>query len=252
MKTTIHCAPLLLALAAGALSGRSASKSAAIPVHPSKLVYDSLDWVVPLGDPYRSELKSGCVAYIAEDSLLPLVAITAYIRHGSLADPPGKEGLAALFSTMLRSGGTKKFPADTLDDLIDLLALRLRFSAGETQCTFSGSFLAEYVDNAFVILEELFFKPVFDEKKLEKERKIMLEAIRHRFDNPGPTLKTAFEKCTYPGQPSSRLSSESSIKKIARSDLVELHRRIFTPNNIIFCIAGKFNRDSMKTRLENL
>ena len=252
MKKIILPATILLLMTTEAAVVQSAPKSRVIPNNPSKIIYDSLDWTVPLGEPYRNELKNGCVVYIAEDSQLPLVKITAYIRDGSLADPPGKEGLTSLMAKMLRSGGTKKFPADTLDDLIGLLALRMGFSAHESQLTFKGSFLTEYSDNAFTILEELFFHPVFDAKKLEKERKIVLESIRHRFDNPGPTLGIAFEKSMYPGQPPGRLSTESSIKSITRKDLVDLHRSLFYPGNIIFCIAGKFNRDTMKTRLEKL
>ena len=227
------------------------AQTATIPDHPSKLTYDSLKWTVPLGDPYRYELNNGCIAYIAEDDHLPLVKITAYVRYGALLDPKGKEGLSTLLATMLRSGGTKKFPADTLDDLIDLLALNLGFSAGESQFTFTGSFLSDYCDNAFNIMEELFFHPAFDEKKLEKERKLLLESIKYRFDNPGPTLGMAFEKCMYPGQPSSRLLSDASIKNITRDDIIALHTSIFSPGNIIFCISGAFNRDSMKIRLEN-
>jgi zinc protease len=151
---------------------------------------------------------------------------------------------------MLRSGGTRKFPADTLDDLIGLLAMRVGFSAAESQFTFSGSFLAEYTGNAFTIIEEMFFHPVFDEKKLEKEKKILLEQIRHRFDNPGPTVGIAFEKCMYPGQAPGRLMSEASVSSITRGDLIGLHKAVFTPGNMIFCISGAFKRDSMKARLD--
>ena len=226
--------------------------SSAIPAHPSRIVFDSLDWQIPLGDPYRLELDNGCIAYIAADSQLPLVKVTAYIRHGTLADPEGKEGCTALMTTLMRTGGTKKFPADTLDELIDLLALRFGISAGETQCTFSGSFLSEYRANAFTIMREILFRPVFDEKKLQKERTIMIEAIRHRFDNPGPTLGTAFEKLMYPGQPSSRLSTAKSVKSISRNDLVALHRKVFTPSNMIFCIAGSIDPDTVRAFLEGL
>ncbi len=223
-----------------------------LPAHPSKITFDSLNWTVPLGDPFRTELRNGCVLYIAEDSLLPLVNITAYIRHGTLADPTGKEGLTSLFASMLRSGGTQKFSADTLEELLDLLAIRLSFSAGESQLTFNCSFLSEYLDNAFSIIEEIFLHPLFDEKKLERERRIALESIKHRFDNPGPTLAAAFGKLMYPGQASSRLSTESSIKSITRNDLIGLHQVVFTPANIIFCIAGKFDSDSVKSRIEKL
>lgn len=223
-----------------------------IPSHPSKLIYDSLKWEVPLGTPYRVELKNGIIAYIASDSTLPLVNITAYIRYGSISEPKGKEGLASLLAVMLRSGGTKSFKPDTIDALIDMLALSLNFSASETQFTFNGAFLSEYLDTALILIKEMFTSPLFDEKKLEKERQIMKEAILHRFDNPKPTLFYAYDKCMYPGEAASRMSTVESINKIKREDLFEVHKNIFKPNNIIFCIAGDFNRDSIIGWLENL
>ncbi len=229
-----------------------AKQRTTLPSHPLKIQFDTLDWQVPLGDPYRVELRNGAIAYIASDSLLPLVKITAYIRHGALADPEGKEGLTSLMTALMRTGGTKKFPADTLDELIDLLALRFAVRTGETQCTFNGSFLAEYSVNALTIMREMLFRPVFDEKKLEKERTIMLEAIRHRFDNPGPVLRAAYEKLMYHSQPSSRLTTEKSVKSIKRKDLIALHRRVFSPANMIFCVAGAIDPDSIRSYLERL
>ena len=80
----------------------------------------------------------------------------------------------------------------------------------------------------------------------------MIEEIRHRFDNPGPVLGTAFDKLMYPGQPSSRLSTEASIKSVTRGDLVAMHRKVFTPGNMIFCIAGSIDPDSVRSFLEAL
>lgn len=251
MNQLLHAAAVIFIVSASPFL-HAAQKSFSLPKHPSKITYDSLDWEIPLGVPYRTELKNGIVAYIAEDHQLPLVKASVYIRYGSLADPEGKEGLASLLAKMLRAGGTKKFPADTLNELIDLLALRLNFNASETQFTFTASFLGEYTENAFTIMKEMFFHPVFEKKKLEKERKIMLERIRHRFDNPSPTLSSAYDKLMYSRQPSSRLSTEKSVRSITRKDLFRQHKAVFSSNSVIFTIAGAFNSDSMKKRLEDL
>lgn len=243
--------PFLSLLFLISFNSQAAKKSSRLPRHPSRIVYDSLDWEVPLGTPFRTVLKNGCIAYVATDSLLPLIKVTVYIRHGSLTDPAGKEGLSSLMARMLRTGGTEKFPADTLDALIDLLALKMSFSSTETQSRFSASFLSEYRDTAFMIMQEMFFHPVFNGKKLEKEKKIILESIKHRFDDPGPTLGAAFKKMMYTNQPSNRLSTAKSIKSITRKDLIALQKRIFAPDNFIFCISGPFNRDAMITHLES-
>lgn len=249
MKLSLKCSAFLFLIQITVFS-ISAQKVPKLPSHPSGLKYDSLKWSVPTGEPYRLEMKNGMIAYIAEDSLLPLVQITGYIRHGSLSDPAGKEGLSSLLATLMRSGGTKKFPADTLDELVDLMAMKFSFSSGETQFKFNASFLSEYTNEALDLLQQLLFHPVFEERKLEKEKKIYLEAIRHRFDNPGPTLIAAYQKIMYPGEESSRLASQNSVKSITRDDLLKLHKNILKPENIIFSASGSFKKDSIISQIE--
>lgn len=240
----------LFSLLSTTLCARTAVKS--LPATPQAIVYDSLDWAVPRGDSYRTILKSGTVAYIAPDSQLPLVQMVMYIKYGDLADPAGKEGISSLLTTLMRSGGTQKYPADTLDELIELMAMNISLSSSESMLTLRASFLAEYTDNALSMLEQILFHPVFEQPKLDKERAITLEGIKHQFDNPAPTLAAAYNKVMYPNSPASSLVTDSSIKKITRKDLVDLHAKIFIANNIIVCAAGSFNGDSLIARLTTM
>jgi zinc protease len=222
-----------------------------IPSHPSKLVYDSLKWTIPVGAPYRVELKNGLIAYIAQDTSLPIVKITGYVRYGSLADADGKDGCSDLLANLIRTGGTEKYPADSLDELIDLMAMKIGFSAGESQLSFSASFLSEYTNEAMDILEQMLFHPVFDSVKLDKEKNIYIQSIRHRFDNPGPTLSAAYQKMMYSGEAPGKLATEKSVNSICRKDLIALHNKIFKTGNMFFSMAGNFNRDSTIAKLEH-
>jgi zinc protease len=220
------------------------------PSHPSKLAYDTLRWTVPLGTPYRLELKNGMRAYVAVDSQLPLIKLTVYIRYGTLLDPKGREGESTLMATLMRTGGTTLFPADTFNAIVDRFAMNISLKSSEDLLQVSASFLSDYADTAFSLLREMIFFPRFDEKKLEKEKKIYIEAIRHRFDNPGPTLDVAYQKLMYQATAASTMATENSIKKISRSNLVDLHHRVFAPGAMICGIAGMFDREQMIARLE--
>lgn len=224
----------------------------AIPNHPTKLQFKPLGWTVPVGTPFRTQLKNGLVAYIAEDHTLPLVQVSLYIRSGSLLEPEGKEGLTSLMASLLRLGGTSKYPADKLNEIIDQYAMNFAFAASESQITLSASFLSEYTDKAFEILEQLLFHPAFDMQKFENERKIMIQNIKHQFDNPGPSLKAAYQKQMYAEEISSRMATEQSVNKITRDDLINLHKKTFHSDKMILSISGNFNRDSILTDLNKI
>jgi zinc protease len=238
--------------AANAAVGSADTDAAAkhkIVSHPSELKFDSLDWKVPLGDRHRVVLTAGPVAYVAVDSTLPLVSITAYIRSGSLTDPAGKEGLGSLMAKLMRTGGTERYQADTLDALIDQLAMSFSFAQGESDISFRASFLSEYLDTAMIIMKEMFFRPAFDPKKLERERSITLEGISNRFANPGPTLSVAYRKHAYQKSVPAKMSTAASVKSIKRNDITALHKAAFGSCDIILAASGKFDRNDMITRL---
>jgi len=234
-----------------AFTGIAFSQTQSIPSHPSKLKFDSLDWSVPMGEEYRTVLKNGLRAYIAPDSTLPLVEISGYVRTGTLFDPSGKEGLGRMLGILLRSGGTQKYQADTLDKIIDLDAMNFSFSFNEDACSFKASFLSEFSDTAFTLLRQMLFFPTFEQKKIDQQKSIYIEAIKHRFDNPGPTLEFAYDKAMYPNTLNSRASSEKSISSITRDDLVKMHKKYFLSGNMIIAISGSFSRDSMIAKLES-
>jgi zinc protease len=211
-----------------------------------------MNWKVPLGSPYRLTLPNGLIAYIAEDKTLPMVSISGYIRYGSLNDPKGKEGLSALLTALMRTGGTQKYQSDSLDALLDLYALHAKITAGETQLQFSFSCLSEYLDLCLNVLQQMLFNPVFEEKKVKKNVDLFIEDVYHRFENPGPALHSAYEKAMYSNGANSRMSTVKSLRAITRNDLVQLHQKIFKPENMIFAASGKFSRDSMADRLSAL
>ena len=224
----------------------------AVVNHPSLLAFDSLDWSVPLGEPHRIVLESGIAAYVAVDSTLPLITLSALIRSGSLSDPNGKEGLGSLMARLLRTGGTEKYNADSLDALIDMLAMRIGFSQAEAHIAFKASFLSDFLDTAMDITRQMFFHPAFAPDKIEREKSITVENIRHRFVNPAPALGAAYRKLMYPGSAPSRLSSASSVQSITREELVSLHKSAFTTRDIIISASGKFDRDEMIAKLNAL
>jgi predicted Zn-dependent peptidase len=246
MISRIATISLLTALTA---TGSVQARDAKPPSHPSKLTYDSLVWQAPLGAPYRTTLSNGLRTYIAEDHTLPMVEIVGEVRGGTIFDPKGKEGLGGLAVGLMRTGGTKKYPADSLDALLDRLAIRLSLGQQQSVIEFRMAFLSDYTDTALGILEQVLFHPAFEQAKVVKEKTLAIEDIRHRFDNPEPVLGAASTKAMYPSQANSRLPTEKSVTGIVRTDLVDFHKRAFRTANIILAVSGDLRKDTVASRL---
>ncbi len=219
------------------------------PSHPSGLSYPDSQWEIPDGTRYRDTLSSGCITYIASDSSLPLVQITLFIRHGSLYEPAEYAGLSYLTARLMRTGGTERYPADTLDSRIDFIAMKTSYSLQETVLKFDFTFLSRYTDSALSIIEEIIFHPVFPQKKIDEEKRIYSDRLLHRFQNPEPTLSSAYKKAMYGHNAAGVLPSQKSISKIGRDSIVALHERIARSGNMIVSAAGNFGTEQMRSRL---
>src|SRR5689334_7434855 len=95
------------------------------PSHPDKLKYPPLTFVVPDPESMRTVLPNGMSLYAIEDHSLPLVQVQLISRGGSFWQPAGKEGLAGLCGTVMRTGGTTTRDPNAVDEQIDMLAAEL-------------------------------------------------------------------------------------------------------------------------------
>ena len=55
------------------------------------------------------------IIYVLQDHELPLVNIHAVMKAGAYFDPEGKEGLAELTGTLMRTGGTELMSGTAVD-----------------------------------------------------------------------------------------------------------------------------------------
>ncbi len=228
------------------------AKKAKLPKHPSKISYKKLDWEIPLGSPYRTTLSNGLRLYIAEDHSLPLVTVSGYFNTGSIKDPSGKEGLGGFAAYLMRTGGTKAIQSDTLDALIEHFAISVSLSLSNTQLVLKTQFLSQFIDTALYILDQILFHPTFEKEKIEKEREITIQSIKHRFDNPEPIIGAAYATNMYPRMANSRLSTETSMKAVTRDDLVAFHKEVFKTENVILAVSGDIDKKKFIKKLETI
>jgi predicted Zn-dependent peptidase len=222
-----------------------------IPAHPDALVFEPLAYTPPRAADHRVVLKNGMVVFIAEDPTLPLVDIVLTVRTGGYLDPPGREGLAGLTGTLIRTGGTRTMTAEQLDERLDFLAARASTTIGETAGTASLNCLAENLDDSLKVFVEMLKEPRFQEDRLELAREQTLQEMGRRNDDPEDIERREWGLLLYgEGKPPNRFSTEASIRSISRDDLMAFHRRYFHPAGMIAAVSGAFSRAEMIRKLE--
>lgn len=239
-------AALLLAVASGAAAQP-------LPKKPDELSFKPFTYTPPAAKDYRTVLKAGPVAYLAEDHELPLVTVSVTIRGGTYLNPPGKEGVAELTGYLLARGGTKNRKAEDLEERLAFLAANLNSSFSDDRGVVSLNLLSKDLDEGLAILREVLTEPRFQDDKLALRKDQLLSEMKQRNDDSADIEARergflAFGEGFY----TNRYVTKPSLDAIGKDDLVAFHRKVVDPRNFTFAVAGDFKRADMLKKLEAL
>jgi zinc protease len=207
---------------------------------PERLMYEQLAFTHPKPD--RVTLSNGLVLHIFEDHELPLIKITAVIRTGSMYDPPGKEGLAELTGTVMKTGGVIGLPGSVVDETLEQMAASLHSSIDRDSAVFSLSFMSKDQENGFDIFSRILRKPVFEETKLSLAKDLKIGELRRIADQPQKLAFREFGRLMHADSLRGRLASRDSIEKIQRDDLIRCHEFFYCPDRVMISISGDIGR----------
>ena len=223
---------------------------AAEPANPRTMQFPPLHYTIPRAE--RVLLTNGIPVYLLQDRELPIVSVTALIRTGSVYDPPGKSGLAALTGAQLRAGGSSTLSPDQLDETLEFMASSVESSFGSDLGTVSLNSLTKNLEQTLQLFSDLLFHPMFDEQRLAVAKQQALEMIRRQNDDPKALADRELHRAIYAGHPLGAVPTAESIAAINRTDLQAFHRRFVRPDTIILAVAGDFDRKELLVILNRL
>ncbi len=192
--------------------------------------------------PEKLALKNGLAIHFLADHELPLVNISAVVRTGSIYDPAGKEGLAEITGTVMRSGGTLAMPASEINKALDFTGTSLEVTVGRESAAISLSVLKEHLDAGLKIFSAILREPVFEEKQLDLAKSLRIAGIKRTMDDPDRLAFREFNRLIYRDNPRGRQPGISSVQGISREEAIAFHQRYFQPVNTAIAVSGDITR----------
>ncbi len=223
---------------------------AAEPKHYTELVFPPLPEVkVPKYSQFT--LKNGLRVYLMEDHEFPLVSGTAMIRTGDRLEPATKVGLADITAEVMRSGGTLKHPADTMNQMLEQRAASVEVGMDTAVATASFNALSEDLETVFGLFGEVLRQPALPQDKLDLSKQQHKSSIARRNDSPDNISGREFNKLIYGADsPYARTEEYQTLNAITRNDLQSFYKQYFYPNRTILGIVGDFNPVRMRQLIE--
>ena len=226
--------------AAPAVSPGSAAAPAAAPAPAG----------VSLPPTRELRLPNGALVVLAEKHDVPMIAFQAWLRGGSLTDPPGKEGVASLTADLLRKGAGRRSAAE-IAAAADGVGGAFATGGGLQGSWVAGEFLAR--DQALMIelLSDVLLRPTFPDSEFQKLKEQTIESFSAEKDEPYSIIGAYGAAAVFGDHPYARPASgdETTVPTITREDVLRSYRDQFGGDRLILTMVGDFDPRSMEAVL---
>jgi zinc protease len=208
---------------------------------------------VPGLNPKRVTLDNGVTVLAKANHTTPAVSMLIGVRTGAYADPPDRDGTAALCARVLDRGTVTRSPDQIADDL-DGRGASLSVIAGRHQMALAATCLNDDFPAVLALAADVARHPRFADAEIATRRESLITTIRQGEDDPASMAVDAFMQALYGDHPYARKvrGTVAGIEAIRRQDLVRFHQKGFDPSGIVVVIVGDVEEDAAAAAVAQL
>lgn len=184
---------------------------------------------------------------------LPMLDVQIDFAAGSMFDPEGKAGLAALTRGVLDLGAGARDETAIAEQLADLgAALGGSADTDRASVTLRTLTARDKLEPALAVLRDVLHRPHFAAAVLEREQARTVTGLKEAMTRPDSIAGKAFWEALYPGHPYGRQATPESVAALTRDDLVDFHQRLYTAGNASISLVGQLTRAQAERIAEQL
>jgi zinc protease len=201
----------------------------------------------------RYQLSNGLILLVLENHANPTVSLSGAFRAGEYFNPPEKDGLASLTSSMLNKGTARRSKIEIAEEL-DSSGARINFSSNTFTVSLGGQALSHDLPMLIATMAEELRTPSFPSDELDKLKQRVIAGIKEDQDE---TRVRAYERMTqivFPkGHPYHRPAGERLIREIESISVEDIRRFYYNhygPGSLILAIAGDIDAGQVRDLVE--
>jgi zinc protease len=194
----------------------------------------------------RHTLQNGLQVRTVEHPTVPVVSMVVQVDGGAVADPPGREGLAAITTDMLDEG-TGSLSAIEVSEGLDRIGAQYDADVGADATHVSLTTLSRFADRGAEMLAQLLTQPSFRATDFDRVRQMRLDRLRQLKDLPSAVAERAFIRLMYGEHPYGHLAigSTESLGATTLEDVTGFHAGRFRPSCTTITVAGPQTHDGL-------
>jgi predicted Zn-dependent peptidase len=194
----------------------------------------------------KSALDNGLGVWTVYHPQVPVVSLTLLVRRGSAADPPAKEGLAAITADMLDEGSGSRSAIDIHEALAQLGA-QIDTDIGSDAIVLSTTALSRFTDRVLRLMADVIARPALREEDFARVRQLRLHRLMQLRDIPSAVADRAFLKLLYGTHPYGHapIGREDALREISVEDVRAFHADAIRPSASTLIAVGDCEHDDI-------
>jgi zinc protease len=201
----------------------------------------------------RTVLDDGMTVLVQERHSSPVVAIDTWVNTGYFNEPDSLTGISHLLEHMYFKGTTKRKVGQLRDETKNLGGY---LNAG-TIYEYTHYYTvvpARFVRQALEIQSDALWNSSIDSTELEKEKKVVIQEIKRKLDNPDALAWEKLMELSFDRHPIRRwrMGTPEQVESWSRDQLFDYYKTYYRPDNIILVIVGDVDGEDVLAQVRRL
>lgn len=197
--------------------------------------------------------SNGTTLFLKSENETPTLCLRGAFLGGGRAVQSGKEGLVELLSRIWTSS-TSKIHEEEIHKQIDQAAASISAFGGRNSFGLNLDCMTPMLPKMLDLFSELLLDPGFEEEHLDRERKVLQNQIKSKFDHPSTVAGRQFMQTLFAGHPYAldSMGTIESTQSITREGIQDYFKEFGTGKNLTFCLVGDVNKKEMIKYFEKI
>lgn len=201
----------------------------------------------------RTRLANGILVLVTENPAADIVSARMFLRAGSRWETRSQAGISHLVASVITKG-TQQYSSLEIAEQVESIGASFGTDAAADYFLISLKTVARDFADMLRLAGEVMRYPTFPANEIELERRLTLQALRSRREQPFNVAMENLRHIMYGDHPYalSSLGSEESVEQLTQADLVNYHKRFFRPDQLVISIAGRITPEMAKNLVEQV
>ena len=196
--------------------------------------------------PQKIVLDNGIIIISEEMPTALSCTCTIWVDTGTVDEDITNNGISHFIEHLVFKGTDTRTALEIAEQSENVGANLNAFTDREHTC-YHTRLLGEHLDVVLELFLDMLFNPKLDEKDFELERQVILEEIKMYQDNPEELVQDFLFEIIWKDHPLGRpiTGTTKSITHLKKEQVTDYLNNLYTPDNMIISVAGKFDLDKL-------